>query len=337
MSEEHLWWQDKIVILAGIYLLVFILSPGISFLWPLTTALFMYIKTMAVPVFIGIVFGGLIEWLVPKEYVSKLLAQKTKRTIPIAVFMGFLMTACSHGILAISMQLYKKGASGPSVVAFLLASPWANLPLTVIMFGFFGLKAFFIIFSAIIIAIITGYIFMFLDSRSLIEHNPNTMEVDASFSIRNDIKERISKIEFTNERIVNGSKIVYEGSISLGQMVMWWIMLGVFICSIFAAYVPAHLMQQFMGPTVLGLFVTLFFATVIEICSEGSAPLAFEIYRQTGAIGNSFTFLMAGVVTDYTEIGLLWSNVGWKTAVLLPIITVPQVILFAYLANIFLK
>ena len=89
-----------------------------------------------------------------------------------------------------------------------------------------------------------------------------------------------------------------------------------------------------MGPTFIGMLVTLGVATIIEVCSEGTAPMAFEIFKQTGALGNSFVFLMAGVVTDYTEIGLLWHNVGRKTAIWLPIITVPQVILFGIAANI---
>ena len=92
-----------------------------------------------------------------------------------------------------------------------------------------------------------------------------------------------------------------------------------------------------MGPTILGLFVTLLVATIIEVCSEGSAPMAFEIFRQTGALGNSFVFLMAGVVTDYTEIGLLWHNVGKRTAIWLPVIAVPQVIVLGIIANIIFK
>ena len=85
---------------------------------------------------------------------------------------------------------------------------------------------------------------------------------------------------------------------------------------------------------MLGLIVTLILATVIEVCSEGSAPMAFEIFRQTGALGSSFVFLMAGVATDYTEIGLLWHNVGRKAAIWLPIVTVPQVLIVGFLANI---
>ena len=106
------------------------------------------------------------------------------------------------------------------------------------------------------------------------------------------------------------------------------------IASFARAFIPSHLFMEYMGPTTIGLVVTLFFATIIEVCSEGSSPLAFEIFSQTGAFGNSFTFLMAGVATDYTEIGLIWSNIGKKAAIWLPMITVPQVLIIGYLFNL---
>ena len=116
-------------------------------------------------------------------------------------------------------------------------------------------------------------------------------------------------------------------------MVMWWFLIGLGIASFVGAYVPAAIFREYLGPTLLGLFVTLIIATIIEVCSEGSIPIAFEIYRQTGALGNSFVFLMAGVATDYTEIGLLWHNVGRRVAIWLPIVTVPQIIILGWLAN----
>ena len=126
---------------------------------------------------------------------------------------------------------------------------------------------------------------------------------------------------------------IYNGMISLSNMVLWWILTGMGIASLAGAYIPSYIFNNYMGPTIPGLFVTLVLATVIEICSEGSAPMSFEIFRQTGALGNSFVFLMAGVVTDYTEIGLIWHNVGRKTAIWLPIIAVPQVIVLGIIAN----
>jgi hypothetical protein len=319
-----------------VYVLVFSLGAVLNFIQPLRDALLLYVRTIAFPILIGLFLGGVIDWLVPGEYVSKLLARKKKRTIIYSVLTGFLMSACSHGILALAIQLYKKGASPPAVIAFLLASPWANLPLTIIMFGFFGLRAIFIIVSAIVIALISGYIFMFLESRSWVEHNPYTVELKEDFSILDDAKQRIKKIRISFSNAHNGIKRIWSGSISLANMVLLWIMLGAFLASLAAAYLPAGFMQQYMGPTVLGMIVTIIVATIMEICSEGTAPMAFEIFRQTGALGNSFVFLMAGVVTDYTEIGLLWTNIGWRTAVWLPIVSVPQVIILGIVANMVL-
>jgi uncharacterized membrane protein YraQ (UPF0718 family) len=108
------------------------------------------------------------------------------------------------------------------------------------------------------------------------------------------------------------------------------------IAAIIGAYVPGHIFMKYFGPSFLGLLLTLIFATIIEVCSEGSSPIAFEIFNKVGTLGNPFVFLMAGVVTDYTEIGLIWSNIGKKTAIWLPIITVPQVLLIGYLFNILL-
>lgn len=100
------------------------------------------------------------------------------------------------------------------------------------------------------------------------------------------------------------------------------------------AFVPHDLFLKYMGPTIFGLIITLILATIIEVCSEGSAPMTFEIFNQTRAFGNSMVFLMAGVATDYTEIGLIWHNIGKKPAILLPIITAPQILILGYLFNI---
>ncbi|GAG06254.1 unnamed protein product, partial [marine sediment metagenome] len=196
------------------------------------------------------------------------------------------------------------------------------------------LKAFYIIISAIVIALTSGIIFQFLDKRNLIERNNNVLEVDKDFSILEDIKKRLKGYRISLARLKTDLGGVVKGSISLSNMVLWWVLIGMGLASLVAAYIPPDIFSNYMGPTVLGLFVTLVVATIIEVCSEGSAPLAFEIFRQTQALGNSFVFLMAGVVTDYTEIGLIWHNIGKKTAIWLPIIALPQVIILGIIANI---
>jgi uncharacterized membrane protein YraQ (UPF0718 family) len=281
---------------------------------------------------LGFLIGGFIERFIPRAYISKYLSGPGKKTIFNAVIAGFLMSACSHGILAISMQLYKKGASVPAVIAFLLASPWANFTITITLIAFFGLKALLLIFAAVIIAIITGLIYQLLDKKGWIEKS-KPVKVSKNFSMWKDIKKRWKKYSFDFNKDVGGTA---RGAWSLAKMVLWWILIGMLLASIGRAFVPTHFFHQYMGATFLGLIVTLIAATIIEVCSEGSSPLSFEIYRQTGAFGNSFVFLLAGVATDYTEIGLIWSNIGRKAAIWLPIITVPQVLIIGYLLNLLL-
>lgn len=316
--------NKKLKIALAVFIGIFALSY-IPFLAPLHASFLSYLKLIWWAVLLGLVFGGIIDYFVPDEFIFKYLGQKKKRSLLFAVVAGFLLSACSHGILAISMQLYKKGANIPSVITFLLASPWANLPVTFLLFGFFGIQALWFIGAAMAIALLTGFIFMLLEKAGLIE---KTLELRMA-----------QAYEWTNVKQFNWKKSVdgvVRGTVHLSNMVLWWILLGFLAAVCIQAYVPGHIFVHYLGASIGGLILTLVVATVIEICSEGSSPIAFEIYKQVGALGNPFVFLMAGVVTDYTEIGLIWTNIGKRTAIWLPIITVPQVVLVGYLFNLFL-
>jgi len=284
-----------------------------------------YLKLIWWAVLLGFFLGGMIEYFVPEGFVFKFLGKRRFLTLIYAVIAGFIMSACSHGILALSIQLYKKGASIPATITFLMASPWANLPVTILVFSFFGPKAFFFILGAMVVALITGTVFMFLEKAELIEKSP--------------IPQKIEEYHWDNVRHFEFSKAwrgVLSGAVHLINMVFWWIIIGFIAAVLIRTYVPAHMFTDWLTPGVGGLLITLAVATIIEICSEGSAPLAFEIFNKVGTFGNPFVFLMAGVATDYTEIGLLWTNIGKRTAIWMPIIAVPQIVILGLLFNRYL-
>jgi len=334
------WYQERlyqVLIALGIMFVLnqMLLVYGITLLNGFWIAFYEYLALIWWAIVLGFVMGGVIDYLVPSEYISKFLSKREKRTIGWSVILGFLMSSCSHGILAISMEFYKKGASVSAVIAFLMASPWANLPITILLFSFFGLNAIYFILSAIMIAVITGFIYQGLEKKGWVEKSKHTKHVSEDFSVRDDMKERWKTYKKNPDalRVIKG---VWRGSWSLTKMVMWWLLIGIMAAGLARSFIHPEMFATYMGPTLLGLFITLIIATVIEVCSEGSSPISFEIYRQTGALGNSFTFLMAGVATDYTEIGLIASNIGRRAALFLPLITVPQIVLLGYLFNMFL-
>lgn len=303
------------MVVSGIFVAVLLLSflPGLA---ALNDSMLSYLEIVWWAVLLGLVLGGMIDYFVPDGVVVRALGKRSKITLVNAVLAGFLMSACSHGILAIAIQLYKKGASVPAVITFLLASPWANLPMTVLLFGFFGWQALLFVGGAMAIALVTGLLFTLLDQFGLIEAPAKDVEA-----------EDVSWDRLKNFDLQESAKGVAIGFVSLANMVLWWILIGILAASLIGAYVPEHWFMEYMGPDFTGMLVVLLFATVLEVCSEGTSPLAFEIFNKTAVLGNPFVFLMAGVATDYTEIGLLWTNIGKRTAIWLPIVTVPQILL----------
>ena len=298
---------------------------ALSFLPPLealNASLAGYLRLLAPPVLLGLLLGGAVDYFVPEGFVHRYLGTGRRSSVFYAFFCGFFMSACSHGILALAIELYRKGASTAAVATFLLASPWANLPVTVLLVSFFGWKGILFIATAGFIAIVTGFVFRALESGGRVEKNPA----------------RAAPGDYEWERVRNFSLRasaagVLRGSLALSNMVLWWIVVGLAAAVLIDVYVPGEFFARYLGPDARGLFLTLGAATLMEVCSEGSSVVALEIYDKVGSFGNPFVFLMAGVVTDYTEIGLLWTAVGKRTALLLPAVTVPQVLFFGFLYN----
>jgi len=119
-------------------------------------------------------------------------------------------------------------------------------------------------------------------------------------------------------------------------MVVRWLLFGIVLAALLRAALDYSQYEQYFGPTIIGLLVTVFIATVLEVCSEGSTPIAADLMNRAKAPGNSFAFLMTGVATDYTEVMVIKDTTrSWKTALFLPLLTVPQVLVIAVILNTF--
>ena len=292
-----------------------------------------YVHKVIGPYLLGLLLGGIIEHFVPHEYIVKLLSGSRKRVIARSTVLGFLASTCSHGCLALSIELYRKGASTPAVISFLLASPWASMSLTFILFSLFGPPALAIILGALGIAFATGIIFQQLTERGLVEANPKTRSIAPDFSIRQDMARRWRDHAWTRTHLKEDAAGVIQGMLPLGRMMMGWVQLGLILSAVIGTFVPHDAFQRFLSPTAGGLLITILVASVIEVCSEGTAPLAFEFYRHTGELGNAFAFLMAGVVTDYTELAVVWKAIGRRTALWMIAVTLPMVFVLGMAFN----
>ena len=289
------------------------------------------INTMWFSVLLAALFVGLLG-RIPQDFVTAILGRGgSLKGILRATMAGVLMDLCSHGILMVGMKLHQKGASLGQVMAFLIASPWNSLSLTLILIALIGLPwtlAFIVLSMGI--AIITGLLFDRLVANGQLPGNGDHQGLPEGFHFWREAKRELSGFRITSSWL---KEVFWEG-LKGSQMVVRWLLFGVLLASAIRGFVSLEDFQTYFGPTMIGLLATLLAATVIEVCSEGSTPIAADLMTRAKAPGNSFAFLMTGVATDYTEVMVIKDTMkSWKIALFLPLLTVPQVVVIALILN----
>ena len=284
-------------------------------------------------VLIGMIFVGIMS-KIPRDYFNAVLGRGDSfGGILRAAAAGLMFDLCSHGILMIGAKLYERGASLAQVMTFLIASPWNSFSLTLILFSLIGIKwtLVFIVGSAIV-AVITGLIINAMTCSGALPANPNEEPLNKDFDLTSQAKADLSKVAWNAallKDIINGGK--HEA-----QMLLRWLLLGMVMAAAIRTFIPTESFADWFGPTMGGLGLTMIATTIIEVCSEGSSPIAAELVNRASAPGNGFAFLMAGAATDYTEILVLRDTTkSWKMALAMPLVSVPQILLLGYLMNVF--
>jgi len=269
---------------------------------------------------------------VPREWIAAMLGRSgSLQGLIRAMCAGLILDLCNHGILLVAMKLYERGASLGQTLTFLIASPWNSLSLTLILASLIGLKwtLLFILLSGVI-AIITGICTELAVKKGWLTGNPNTVELPENFHLLDEINKSFHQSKWSLGTIIT---VIKSGFVDSG-MILRWILLGTLMASCVRSFVPQEAFGEWFGPTYLGVLLTIAAATIIEVCSEGSSPIAADLVTRASAPGNGFAFLMAGAATDYTEIiALKETTKSWKATCILPLLTLPQVVVIAWIIN----
>lgn len=284
-------------------------------------------------ILLGIVFVGLLS-RVPRELVMGVLGRDGGLAgLGRATLAGVFLDLCSHGILAVGMKLYERGASIGQVMAFLLASPWNSFSLTLILFGLIGVGwTLLFIALSLVIGIVSGLIFNALVRRGVLPDNPWRAELGEERPLGEMWRELRQSMRFS----LSGTGDILRDGFAGSRVVIRWSLFGLILAGAIRAVMPEESFATWFGATLGGLWLTLLATTLIEVCSEGSTPIAADLMNRAGAPGNAFTFLMAGVATDYTEVMSIRDTTrSWKIALFLPLVTVPQVMVIGFILNQF--
>ncbi|HJM64495.1 MAG: permease [Roseibacillus sp.] len=330
---DWLFWACLVVVAAA-YLaqLFFHHSLDGSRLGAFTLGAFEMTNRMWWGILFGVVAVGLLG-MIPREFITAILGPGGRFSgILRACGAGLLLDLCNHGILMVGMKLYERGASLGQVFAFLIASPWNSLSTTLILIALIGLPWTLIIIAlSAVIGITTGLIAEFLVRTGALAPNPHQKNLPPDFQFWPNARHRYRAATF-NLAFFRGHA---RRALAESRMIVRWILLGVILVAVLrATFVDPSAFARWFGPTVSGLALTFLAATVIEVCSEGSSPVAADLLTRAEAPGNGFAFLMAGAATDYTEVlALRETTRSWKLTLALPLLASPQILIVAWLLN----
>jgi len=295
-------------------------------------SIFEFTNVMWWGVLLGIFLVGIIG-TVPREIIVGALGRDGGISgVVRATVAGLAFDLCNHGILLVGLRLYERGLTIGQTMAFLIASPWNSISLTIILVALIGFKwtLIFIVLSALI-AIASGVIFDRLVQTGVLPDNPHRAKLGPAEPFWPGFRQWWR----TQKWSLPGAWELIRDGIGESRMILRWLFLGLVVAALVRVLLSPEAFSSYFGPTLFGLFMTLVATTIIEVCSEGSSPLAADLLNRAAAPGNAFTFLMAGAATDYTEImGLKERTGSWKIALFLPLVTVPQVLVLGYILNV---
>src|ERR1700749_1886386 len=82
---------------------------------------------------LGFILSSIVESVVSKEHVSKLLPDSSAKTIVVASALGAASSSCSYAATALARTLFRKGANFIAAIAFQFASTNLVVELSVLL------------------------------------------------------------------------------------------------------------------------------------------------------------------------------------------------------------
>jgi uncharacterized membrane protein YraQ (UPF0718 family) len=263
------------------------------------------------PLALGFLLSAIIEVVVPKQTVARLLGKDSARGVVTAAAFGAASSSCSYAAVALARTLFRKGASFANSIVFEFASTNLVVELGLVLLILLGWQ--FLageLAGGVLMVVLLALIFRFTLTRRLVDvaraqaerglygrmegHAAMDMSVTDGSLLRRLVSPRaatsISHYFFMN---------VYS---------LWTdLLLGFLIAGALGAWVPdswwsaLFLSGHGAGTEAWGAFIGPLVAMLSFVCSVGNVPLAAVLFRG----GISFSGVIAFIFADLIIIPIL--------------------------------
>lgn len=264
---------------------------------------FFYVaKGLVVIIAIVSVLTGLMREYIPQDKLQKTLTKHDKWGSLLGALFGMLTPFCSASVVPVTMAMASMGASLGTVMSFIISAPLCNFIVLAMIYAAFGFKITVVYFLITFTAAVLGG---FLISRS---------------PWRNEIK-RGDELEDTKAKGCSGNKPntcgatpssksrirnAMDGAFSLFKRIIPYVLLGAAISGFSAAYLPADLVEKYVGGDG---FQSIVIASLIGIPLylriEMAIPLLNVLIAKGMGLGAALALIIGGTGASLPEIALV--------------------------------
>ena len=255
---------------------------------------------------LGFALSAVVQAVVSKSEMSRLLPDDSPRTIAIACGLGAASSSCSYAAVAIARSIFRKGANFTAAMAFQFASTNLVIELGIIMAILLGWQFTLAEFTGgpLMIAILV-VLFRFFLNPQLVAAARAHAERGLRGSMEGHAAMDMSVTQGTLlQRILSprGFTAISHYFLMDGAAIWKDIAVGLLLAGALGAWVPTEWWQAFFltrDPTLAALWGPLvgpLVAVVSFVCSIGNVPLAAVLWNGGISFGGVASFIFADLI-----------------------------------------
>jgi len=272
---------------------------------------------------LGFVLSGVVQAVVSKGEMTRLLPDDSPRSLCIASGLGAASSSCSYAAVALARSIFRKGANFTAAMAFQFASTNLVIELGIIMAVLLGWQFTLAEFvGGPLMIVLVAVVFRVLLRRRLVEQARRQADRGVAGRMEGHAEMDMAVTEGSIWSRLRSAKGLTATS---HYFVMDWasvwvdIVVGLLIAGALGAWVPERFWQGFflvdhpLLAKLWGPLVGPLVAVVSFVCSIGNVPLAAVLWNGGISFGGVVAFIFADLIV-LPVLDIYRKYYGWRMA-----------------------
>lgn len=291
---------------------------------------------------LGLAFAGLLHVLLPTSVIQRWMGRRGLSGVTMAAAIGVPLPVCSCGVVPISVELRRKGASQPASLSFLTTTPESSVDSILFTWALMGpVLAIARPIAAFFTALLGGTLAIaYLPSTAAPvppdeAEPPNGVEPPSADHCCDDdgcgeghslsyadapaalaaVKAWLRRRRGEAGERPNLWRTVFRPALRYGfgellDDIAFWLLFGVLLAGVLGAVLPADLAERGLGSGLTPMLLMLVVGVPLYMCASASTPIAAALMAKGISPGAALVFLLAGPATNVATVVLLVRTFG---------------------------